>query len=177
MRVNVEVIRGLQNKQEESFEFIYKKYKKGAYVRIRNIIGDDFLAEQILNDTFLKVYQKAYTFVIKTDNDKEIEAKFCKWVMTIARNLAINEYKKIMKEKLVYIENIDKIADTHFSYRRTVNDYLPILDEDELQIVVDHLFCKLTFRAIAEDLNSTESIVNKKYHKALKKAKDHLKRK
>lgn len=172
MKVTISVIKALQNKQEDAFTIIYYKYARLVYCRILDIIKDRHKAEQLLNDTFQKVFEKAKYFQIKSNKDSEVEMCFYKWIICIARNLAINEYNRSKRERVLYNLDTETISNRYVDYQKLQEDLLPMLDEIELRIVVDHIYCNVTFRHIAYELNLTESVVNKMYHKAIKKIKN-----
>ncbi|MFC1492440.1 RNA polymerase sigma factor [candidate division KSB1 bacterium] len=85
-----ELIRNCASGDTEAFDLLFKKYAKPLTHFIYNIIYDRDRAEDIFQDTFLKVYENSGKF-----NDK---FKFSTWIYRIALNLSINELKRIKRQ-------------------------------------------------------------------------------
>ncbi len=81
-----ELIRELQNGRKEAFEEIVDRYTGPLYNFIYRIIGDGATAEDLLQETFIRLW-------IKYDSYREI-ARFSTWLYTVAGNLAKSELRK-----------------------------------------------------------------------------------
>lgn len=91
-------IQRLKKGDAASFEFLYKAWSGKLYnfvMRISN--GDGYLAEEIVQSTFIKVWENRQTL----DNEKSLGAYLC----TIAKNDLVNIYRHRMLEYM-YHENI-----------------------------------------------------------------------
>ena len=89
------LITQLQEGNEKAFERIYQLYSKSIFGVIFTILKDEKLAEEILQDVFLKVWEKAPTY----DASK---GRFFTWILNIARNASIDQlrsrsYKDLQK--------------------------------------------------------------------------------
>jgi RNA polymerase sigma-70 factor (ECF subfamily) len=83
-----------------SFNIIFHRYKQRLYnFVLRNYLCDKDDAEEIVQKTFIKVFQYKYKY-------KPIN-QFNTWLYTIARNLSINELNR--KKKLVALDNEDDL--------------------------------------------------------------------
>ena len=80
-----------QEGDEHAYNQLVIKYKDRILNYIINFVGDYASAQDLAQDTFLKVY-------IKKNSYKEI-AKFSTWLYTIAGNLAKTELRKIKRRK------------------------------------------------------------------------------
>ncbi|MAV64854.1 MAG: RNA polymerase subunit sigma-24 [Candidatus Marinimicrobia bacterium] len=85
------LIKKFQNGDESSFEILVDKYKNRIYNFIYRYVNDVDLAQDLTQDTFLKLYTRKDTY-------KEI-AKFSTWLYTIAQNLAFTEIRKKKRRK------------------------------------------------------------------------------
>ena len=83
-------------------------YKNQIFKYLRFLVNDNEIAEELTQDTFVKVYFKAHT--LKTSNLKS-------WIYTIATNLARSEFRKKKAKKIFSFSNIN---DNHFSYKDTI---------------------------------------------------------
>ena len=89
------LITQLQEGNEKAFEKIYQLYSKSIFGVIFTILKDEKLAEEVLQDVFLKVWEKAPTY----DASK---GRFFTWILNIARNASIDQlrsrtYKDLQK--------------------------------------------------------------------------------
>lgn len=89
------LITQLQEGNEKAFERIYQLYSKSIFGVIFTILKDEKLAEEVLQDVFLKVWEKASTY----DASK---GRFFTWILNIARNASIDQlrsrsYKDLQK--------------------------------------------------------------------------------
>ena len=78
-----QLMKMFQNGDEDAYNQLVTKYKDRILNYIINFTGDYESAQDLAQDTFLKVY-------IKKNSYKEI-AKFSTWLYTIAGNLAKTE--------------------------------------------------------------------------------------
>lgn len=69
-----------------AFEQLYQRYRKPVYNYILRFIGSPEPAEELTQEVFLRVIQKAGNFVQR--------AKFRTWLYTIARNLCVDFYRR-----------------------------------------------------------------------------------
>lgn len=82
----------LQNKNIQAFERIYELYSENIFGVIYAVVLNEKDAEEILQDVFLKVWNKADTYSTK-------KGRFFTWILNIARNAAIDKTRsKAFKE-------------------------------------------------------------------------------
>ncbi len=93
-----ELIRRFQAGDEAAFEEIVGRYKNRLMNFAYRFVLDREEAEDIVQDTFLKVYQNRYAY-------KEI-AKFSTWIYTITANLAKTILRKQRNRKLFYFSRL-----------------------------------------------------------------------
>ncbi|RMB62726.1 sigma-70 family RNA polymerase sigma factor [Dokdonia sinensis] len=79
-----ELIAQLQSKNEKAFERIYEMYSEATFGIINSVLHDEVLSEEVLQDVFCKVWDKAPTYSPK-------KGRFFTWVLNIARNAAIDK--------------------------------------------------------------------------------------
>ncbi|WP_108670729.1 RNA polymerase sigma factor [Peribacillus acanthi] len=85
------------NQHELEFEGLYVRYEKMLKGIVRSIIHDPFLTEDIVQDTFIKAYQKMETL---THSDK-----MGAWLSMIARRTAIDYLRKEKKTEAYFVED------------------------------------------------------------------------
>lgn len=86
---------------DEAFVEIIKEYKDGLILYLNNFINDIYIAEELAEDTFVKLG-------IKKPKNTE-KASFKTWLYIIGRNIAIDYLRKKAKLKEVSINNNMKL--------------------------------------------------------------------
>ena len=102
-----------------------------------------------MQDTFLKIYQKAADY---TSYDKPMA-----WIFTIARNFALMKFRDRKKEDSM--EEVSDMPEAIFSFLEDVSERIVLetavnkLDENERTILLLHAVSGLKNREIAELLD------------------------
>jgi len=81
------LIQQLKSKDERALSLLYDKYSGAIYGVIIKMIRDEGKAQNLLQDTFITVWEKAETY----DADK---GRFYTWVYRIAKNKTLNVLRK-----------------------------------------------------------------------------------
>lgn len=156
------IIEGLKKGYEETFEECYYQYKNLVYYVIIKITKDKELAEELVQDTFIKMYQQINKF----------DGKYFKaWLLTIAKNLALNEIKRQKKEIEFGDYLVVDVLDTKNEMRNLLYDLEHILNPKEYDIFILRIVYDMKQREIAEYLNIPIGTVGWTYQEALKKVK------
>ncbi|AIO18957.1 ECF RNA polymerase sigma factor SigR [Candidatus Izimaplasma bacterium HR1] len=157
----------LQNGDLAVFDFIYHETKSVVYYTILGIVKDKSLAEDIMQDTYLKSLEKIHSFKPRFG--------FKSWIVTIARNLSINEYNR-RKRELSFDPSVDEYIfgqeESTSEKELIVRDVLEYLDETEREVIIMHVLGDLKHREIADLLKKPIGTITWIYNKAIKKAKE-----
>lgn len=155
----------------EPLKLLYENFRTPVYALILSIVKNRTIAEDLLQETFLKVYTKAYQYKPHTN----VKA----WIISIARNLS---YDSLRNNKIIN-QDFDEIAIGEF------NEFSPLvsttedaivnkleltkallnLEKTEREIVVMHVIAGLKHSEIGETLRMPCSTIRWKYRSALKK--------
>ncbi|TYB77136.1 RNA polymerase sigma factor [Bizionia myxarmorum] len=73
-----------QDKNEKAFESLYKMYSKSMHGVIYNIVRDNDLAEEVMQDVFIKAWNNSASYTAQ-------KGRFFTWILNIARNAAIDK--------------------------------------------------------------------------------------
>ena len=128
---------------------IYDLTSRGVFTFVLPIIKDYAAAEDIMQQTYIQVFEKIGNY------DYHTSAR--NWILTIAKNLAINEFNKNKK-----VINFDYAED----------GLIP--DEEEFKIVMMYTVGEYKHREIAELLNLPLGTVTWKYKNSLNKIRTEL---
>lgn len=92
-----ELVQQFIDGREQAFNELMKRYSRRIINYIFRIIGDRDRAEDLLQDTFIRVYRNIDRF--------DQSRKFSTWLYTIATNLAKNELRNAGRSPLLYFQN------------------------------------------------------------------------
>ncbi|MBD5486584.1 MAG: RNA polymerase sigma factor [Lachnospiraceae bacterium] len=158
------IIKRIAKGENKALEELFLLYKEKVFRMALAILGDQFLAEDVVQETFLKVQQNAKSYQFR-NSERE-------WIMTIAHNIAIDilrkRKKEIVQEEIIsYREMSDAVTDcdNDIGFLQLIEP----LNEPDRQIVSLHLISGLKHREIAHILNMSVSAVKKRYERAIKR--------
>jgi len=92
-----QLIKAFQNGEMKAYRLLVGRYKDPLMNYIFNFVNDVQVSEDILQETFLRLYKNKHYY-------KEV-AKFSTWIYTIAGNLARTELRKKKRHRLFSIHN------------------------------------------------------------------------
>lgn len=156
-----EIIEEIKEKNFDSFDELYNLTNKIIYYIIIQIVKRKEIAEELMQETYLKFIENIH----KCDTSYSPKT----YLLTIARNLAINEYNK--NKKLVLNE---EIIDLKMDETITSNVDLGIikyLEGMDQEIVSMHIIGEMKFREIAHVLDKPLGTVLWAYQRAIRKLK------
>jgi RNA polymerase sigma-70 factor (ECF subfamily) len=79
-----QLVRDFQKQDERAFEKLYHMYSNSMHGVIYNIVRDHEIAEEVMQDVFIKAWHKA-------DSYNSSKGRFFTWILNIARNAAIDK--------------------------------------------------------------------------------------
>lgn len=148
------------NGDRSSLEHIIKRHQNKVFGYILMMVKDKSLAEDIFQDTYIKVVKK-----LQSGSYKE-EGKFLQWVMRIAHNLVIDHFRQSGRVSMARGNNDYDIFDTIDMLEGSVEDeiitrqihkdvrklirHLP--DEQKRVLIMRH-YGDMSFKEIAKVTN------------------------
>jgi RNA polymerase sigma-70 factor (ECF subfamily) len=158
------IIQELKVRNYAHFETFYLLTKQQVFFSIVGIIKDQTLAEDLLQDTYMR-------FLEKIDQFKEGGNPYA-YLTAIARNLAFDLYNE--RKKVVRSEDIFETIPSPPVEEDASDDImklLDLLDLAEREVVTMHVINDLKFREIASIMKKPLGTVLWLYNKAMKKLK------
>lgn len=142
---------------ESALASLLSRHKSKIYTSIYLLVKDRYLAEDIFQDTFIKVIN-----TLKTGKYNE-EGKFLPWVLRIAHNLVIDHFRKEKRNPtitnqdgfdifdvlgIVEESSEDKILreQSHVELRSLIQQ----LPEEQKEVLIMRNYADLSFKEIAE---------------------------
>ncbi|WP_394676721.1 RNA polymerase sigma factor [uncultured Sphingobacterium sp.] len=161
----------LSQGNEQSFFALYDQYSHALFSTIFRMVKDREVSEEIVQDVFLKVWQKRSTI--------DPNRNFKSWIFTIAKNDVISWYRKLAKESAMQ-ENLyqhfeqlyimEKEGDMQEKQAALLERALDTLSERRKEIFV---LCKIeqkSYEEVAKKLNISVSTVSN----AMVKSNQHI---
>ena len=140
----------------DALSTLVDRHKDKIFTSIYLLVKDKFLAEDIFQDTFIKVID-----TINSGRYNE-EGKFLPWVMRVAHNLCIDHFRKVKRTPTIKTSGDHDIFEVlNFSEagmeekmiqgqsHERVRKMLDMLPEDQKEVIVMRHFADLSFKEIA----------------------------
>ena len=152
----------------EAFRRLYQNTDKSIYGYILSIIRNESDAEEIMQETYMKVWTSAASY--------EAQGKPLAWMFTIARNLCYMRFRDRKREADISLEELTGDAQGEICVslenaadKLALDTALLSLSEEEREIVLLHAGAGLKHREIAGSLDMPLATVLSKYNRAMKK--------
>lgn len=153
-----ELIQKFIKGEQSCFEQLIHRHKNKVFAYISLYIRDQALAEDLFQDTFMKVIQSVRSGKYQ-DN-----GKFISWVMRIAHNLIIDHFRRIKQMNTVSNDNYEsdlfnskKFADSTVEddmikrqIQKDVRKMISQLPDDQREVVILRHYAGLSFKEIAD---------------------------
>lgn len=153
-----ELIQRFIKGEQTCFEQIIHRHKNKVFAYISLYIRDQALAEDLFQDTFMKVIQS-----VKTGKYQD-NGKFISWVMRIAHNLIIDHFRRIKQMNTISNDDYEsdlfnsrKFSDSTIEddmikrqIQKDVRNMISHLPEDQREVVILRHYAGLSFKEIAE---------------------------
>lgn len=156
----------------DAFRTLYYSTQHAVYGYILSILRNPNDAEEVMQDTYLRIREKAKLY--------SPCGKPLAWIFTIAKNLCLMRMRKEKEQSFFSLEDAE-LSDGAPLYENRAEDRmvlmaaLSILDAESRQIVILHAVTGLHHREIAEALGLPLSTVLSRYTRSLAKLKTELK--
>jgi len=152
-----QLISQYKNGNEDAFTELVNRHKNKIYTTIYLIVKDTYLAEDLLQETYVKVVN-----TIKSGRYNE-EGKFLPWVTRIAHNLAIDHFRKAKRYPMIVMEDGSNIFNTlEFSEdsiesrkiqqdtHALLRDLIKELPDSQREVLMMRHYMQMSFQEIAE---------------------------
>lgn len=163
-------------RKEEAFSRLVVLYKERLYWHIRNIVKNHEDANDVLQNTFIKIFR----YIKKFKGD----SKLYSWMYRIATNESITFINKKAKRLQLSSQEmqdylVDNLkSDVYFEgdkIQLILHKALATLPEKQRQVFNMKYFQDLKYKEIAEILEVSEGACKSNYHHATKKIEEYLK--
>ncbi len=159
--------------QETAFRQLVSQYSKPLYNHIRNIVLDHDDTDDVLQNTFIKVFQNLKNF--------KGESKLFSWIYRIATNEAITFISTKAKKSNTTNEEVQQKAlqnlqaDEYFegdAMQLKLQQAIAALPEKQQLVFKMKYFEDLKYEEISDILGTSVGALKASYHHAVKKIED-----
>lgn len=177
MDYEVELIKNLKNPKlkNKAFKDLLDLYQECLYWHIRKIVVTHDNANDVLQDTFIRIFNGIHNFKEKSSLHT--------WMYRIAYNESlrfleknkINNAISIEQDNNTYIKNLTQ--DIFFNGNEVqlkLNEAISNLTDKQKRVFQMKYFDDLSFRDISEILNISENTLKSSYYSAVKTIEDKL---
>lgn len=142
---------------DAALELIVNRYKDKMYTAIYMLVKDRNLAEDLFQETFLKIIR-----TIKAGNYSE-QGKFLPWAMRVAHNLCMDHFRRVRQNIPVTLPDgrdiseilpiADGTASDRIELRQTgekVRAMIERLPDEQREVITLRIYGEFSFKEIAE---------------------------
>ena len=160
MLTDEDLVRSFAEGDNGAFEILLMRHKDRVYTYILNIVHEHSIADDIFQDTFVKVIT-----TIKQGRYYDAGNRFVGWLVRIAHNKTIDYYRRLASEKIISndgceegdlfneIKLFDDSAQDAIEKEETLRDIemlISMLPNDQRRIVMMRYYQDLSFKEIAD---------------------------
>lgn len=166
-----------KSSQAKAFEELVNAYKERLYWHIRRIVLNHDDADDVLQNTFIKVYKNIHSF--------KGESKLYSWMYRIATNESLTFIKQKAKKLGVTSEALQESvlgnlqSDVYFEgdeIQLKLQRALATLPEKQKLVFNMKYFQEMKYEAISEVLETSVGALKASYHLATKKIEAYLRK-
>ena len=156
----------IANRNAEAFSELYVSMKKSVYLLALSILRSEAMAEDVVQETFMKIYKSAAGYKSKSS------AKA--WIMTIGRNTALdalraNKHTQQLDQDSYDIPDREEAAEqaamADLNFLKATNG----MNEIDKSILIMHIFERFPHSEISKITGLPAGNVRVRYHRALKR--------
>lgn len=154
---DAELLSQYKNGNEEAFSVLLNRHQDRVFTTIYVIVKDQPLAEDLMQEVFIKAIR-----TIKSGKYNE-EGKFLPWILRIAHNIAIDQFRKEKRYPTIVMEDGSNIFNTLDFSEGSFEDiqikqdtydllkrYIKELPDAQREVLVMRHYMQMSFQEIAE---------------------------
>ena len=160
MLTDEDLVRSFAEGDNGAFEILLMRHKDRVYTYIFNIVHEHSIADDIFQDTFIKVIT-----TLKQGRYYDAGNKFVGWLMRIAHNQTIDYYRRLASDKEISNDSYEtgdlfnEVSLCDYSMQdtiekeealRDIETLISMLPDDQQRIVMMRYYQDLSFKEIAD---------------------------
>lgn len=177
-----QLIEGCLQGDQQAWETIVSQYQRKVFNVAYKFVGRHDLAEDLTQDILLKIFKALGTF--------DRRANFQTWLISVSRNLCIDHYRSVRKERELVDHGVDVAAAAAPVSREP--DALAMLEQGDRRALLHHALAQLpdtlrtavllrdiqelTYQEIADRLDLAEGTVKSRINRGRKELARQIRR-
>lgn len=162
--------------RQQAFNLIVRKYKERLYWHIRNMVNVHEDADDLLQNTFVKVWNSLDTF--------REDSKLYTWLYRIATNETISFLRRERLRNVLSFTGNDRYLDSFFAsdpffngdkIQTAVRKAIAKLPPKQRTVFTMRYFDELKYEEMSEILGTSEGALKASYHHAFYKVQEWVK--
>ncbi len=156
-----ELVQEFVNGRSSAIEVLIRRHQKRVYSYIYLLVKKQDVAEDIFQETFIKVIKSL-------KEGKYVDAnRFVSWILRIAHNLIIDHFRREKQSKMISKDDYETDILNHTQYseknieqevvfEQVMSDVRNLIDQlpdDQKEVVMLRYYADLSFKEIAEQTN------------------------
>lgn len=153
---DADLVLAYQQGHEQALSVLITRHKDKVYTALYMLVKDKYLAEDLFQDTFLKIIK-----TIKEGKYSE-QGKFLPWAIRVARNLCMDYFRRTRLQVTITLPDGQDISSLvgcsdwasdaiekrqiHDTVRKLVED----LPEEQREVIVLRIYADLSFKEISD---------------------------
>ncbi|WP_448520334.1 RNA polymerase sigma factor [Rhodoflexus sp.] len=155
-----ELVVSFRNGNDNAFNLLFNRHRQRLFSVIYNIVKDIDIAEDLLQETMIKALD-----TIRSDRYND-EGKFLPWIARIARNMAIDSFRKqkrypnlrikdgsVLYNSIEFSESSVEATQIKSETFRQLKSYIHLLPENQKEVLMMRHYMKMSFQEIADVTN------------------------
>lgn len=159
---------------ERAFSQLVQQYQERLYWHLRGMLGPHEEADEVLQNTFIKVYKGIDKF--------RGQSKLYTWLYRIATNEALSHLRKRKRHRTESLELLDHQAPAQAdSYlpaediQNLLQEAIALLPDRQRQVFLLRYYDEMPYQDMAEVLELSVGSLKASYHHAVKKIENYIK--
>ncbi len=175
LKTDVELVSEFKAGKIEGFNELVRRYQKKIYWVTRRIVGSHDEADDVVQDVFVKVYEKLADF--------RGDSEFYTWLYRIAVNTSFNTINKRKFKDLFSFDEVEMKPDLEQAadkfvlqeeYQTMLDDAIATLPTQQKAVFQMRYFDELPYQDIAKIMNRSEGGVKANFFHALNKIRIYM---
>ncbi|MDR2204651.1 MAG: sigma-70 family RNA polymerase sigma factor [Flavobacteriaceae bacterium] len=172
-----EIIELMQQKQtsEKGLRLLMDAYQSRLYWHIRRMIVDHDLAQDVLQETFIKIYQNFHQF--------KQDSQLYTWLYRIATNEALQQINKLKRMQKTdedpdyYMQNLvaDNVESNAEEIQILLQKAIQSLPEKQKLVFTMRYYDDLPYEELSKILDMSVGTLKTNYHYARQKVEEYIK--
>lgn len=118
------ILSGIKKGRNQAFRALYEQNADKVFRLSLQILKDEVLAQNIVQDTFMTVFNKIHTF--------REDSKISTWIYRIAYNLSLNELKRVKRQQ----SKVKELSLSMNDENETGNTFDKIYSKQQVKLVL-----------------------------------------